>query len=125
MKVLSIRNPWAWLVVHGLKDVENRNWSTVFRGRFAVHAGRAFDYQGYQWVQRKFPEIKMPTPTEFDFMAVIGTVDLVDCVTCCESPWFFGRYGFVLRNPRPCVPIHLAGQRRFFDVPLDRRIFVQ
>lgn len=37
MKALSILQPWAWLIVNGNKDIENRNWHTRFRGRFLVH----------------------------------------------------------------------------------------
>ena len=44
MKVLSIRQPWAWLIMTGLKDVENRTWNTDFRGQFAIHASRKFDW---------------------------------------------------------------------------------
>ena len=40
MKALSIRQPWAWLIVHGRKDIENRSWRTKFRGRFLVHAAQ-------------------------------------------------------------------------------------
>lgn len=40
MKALSIRQPWAWLIVHGGKDIENRSWHTKFRGRFLVHAAK-------------------------------------------------------------------------------------
>ncbi|WP_289241690.1 ASCH domain-containing protein [Delftia sp.] len=36
---LSIRQPWAWLIVHGYKDIENRDWHTPFRGNLLVHAG--------------------------------------------------------------------------------------
>ena len=43
MKVLSVRQPWAWAIIHGGKDVENRNWDTKFRGRLAIHAGKQFD----------------------------------------------------------------------------------
>jgi hypothetical protein len=35
---LSLRQPWAWAVVHGGKDIENRVWSTKFRGEFLIHA---------------------------------------------------------------------------------------
>lgn len=38
MKALSIRQPWAWLILHGGKDIENRSWNTNFRGRFLIHA---------------------------------------------------------------------------------------
>ena len=36
---LSIRQPYAWLIVNGFKPVENRTWPTRFRGRILIHAG--------------------------------------------------------------------------------------
>ncbi len=39
MRVLSIRQPWAWFIAAGLKDVENRSWETSYRGTVAIHAG--------------------------------------------------------------------------------------
>jgi hypothetical protein len=38
MKILSVRQPWASLIVNGFKDVENRTWPTRYRGRILVHA---------------------------------------------------------------------------------------
>ena len=38
MKALSIKQPWASLIAHGIKDIENRNWKTHFRGRIYIHA---------------------------------------------------------------------------------------
>ena len=38
MKALSIRQPWAWLILHGGKDIENRTWATKLRGRVLIHA---------------------------------------------------------------------------------------
>lgn len=38
MKCLSLRQPWAWAVVHAGKSVENRRWNTNFRGEFLIHA---------------------------------------------------------------------------------------
>lgn len=43
MKALTIRQPWASLVAHGIKDVENRSWSTRFRGKFLIHSAKVFD----------------------------------------------------------------------------------
>ena len=43
MKAISIRQPWAWLVVHGYKDVDNRTWATKHRGPILIHAGKALD----------------------------------------------------------------------------------
>jgi hypothetical protein len=71
MKALSIRQPWAWLIVHGHKDIENRTWTTTFRGRFLVHAGRTFDPEGYRWVRREL-SIEMPEPAAFDRGGIVG-----------------------------------------------------
>ena len=38
MLALSIRQPWAWLILNGGKDIENRSWPTKVRGRVLVHA---------------------------------------------------------------------------------------
>ena len=43
MKILTVRQPWASLIVAGLKDVENRPWSTKYRGRLGNHAAMRFD----------------------------------------------------------------------------------
>src|SRR5690348_2447825 len=40
MKALSIRQPWAWLILHAGKDIENRDWSTRFRGQVLIHAAK-------------------------------------------------------------------------------------
>lgn len=39
MRALTVKQPWAELIITGLKDVENRSRRTTFRGRFAVHTG--------------------------------------------------------------------------------------
>ncbi len=39
MKALSVRQPFAWAIVHGGKDVENRSWATSYRGPVLIHAG--------------------------------------------------------------------------------------
>ena len=39
LKAISIRQPWAWLIVNGYKDVENRVWFAKLRGRVLIHAG--------------------------------------------------------------------------------------
>ena len=45
MKTLSIRNPWAYLIAYGVKDVENRSWKTDYRGELLIHAsGKSDDW---------------------------------------------------------------------------------
>jgi hypothetical protein len=38
MKALSLRQPWAWAILHAGKRVENRVWNTHYRGAFLIHA---------------------------------------------------------------------------------------
>jgi hypothetical protein len=38
VKILSIRQPWAYLITQGYKNIENRGWPTNYRGQFLVHA---------------------------------------------------------------------------------------
>lgn len=110
---LSIRQPWAWLIAAGFKDVENRSWSTPRRGTIAVHAGSRIDTDGLRWVQREFPQIELPV--EFPTGGIIGVTRIVDCVEDMEdSPWFIGRYGFVLRDSRLIDPIPCRGALSFF-----------
>lgn len=120
MKALSIRQPWAWLILNAGKDVENRNWRTNFRGRIYIHAAATMTRREYEdamdWVvcsgiPLNFEE---PHPTRFMRGGIIGSVEIVDCVEKSESPWFVGKYGFVLKNPirlpfQPC-----KGRLHFF-----------
>ncbi len=66
MKALSVRQPWAWLIVNGYKDVENRDWNTKLRGQIWIHTGvhRVTKAEYEQFVEnceavgiRKFPKI--------------------------------------------------------------------
>ncbi len=115
MKGLSIRQPWAWLIATGQKDVENRSWPTSFRGEFLIHAGKIFDDEGYRWITSKMG-LRMPDQSEFERGGIVGVAEIYDCVTKYNSPWFFGPYGFVLKGARPLQFTKLNGQRGFFDV---------
>jgi ASCH domain len=45
-RVLSMKQPWAWAIVSGLKHVENRSWKTPYRGTVYIHASRQPDPWG-------------------------------------------------------------------------------
>lgn len=117
MRALSIMQPWAWLIVHGHKPVENRKWPTSFRGPFLVHAGQKFDQAGYDVVRECYPEIQMPAPSEFPKGGIVGVATITDCVTRMNSSWFYGPYGFLLEDARPLPLVQFRGQLSFFDVP--------
>jgi hypothetical protein len=123
MKALSIRQPWAWLIVTGEKNVENRGWASRYTGPLYIHAAQTFDEAGYKWVKKNFPRVKMPTPKAFVTGAIIGRVNMVGCADSsliCKSTWFTGPYGFIFDNPVKLeTPIPCSGQLGFFEVDVN------
>lgn len=112
---LSIQQPWAWLIVNGYKDVENRTWKTNVRGRVDIHAGKRFDVEGYSYVRRRFPSIPMPAIGEFELGGIVGSAKLLDCVWRHHSPWFFGPLGFVFSEAQATAFVPCRGKLGFFQ----------
>lgn len=112
MKALTIKQPWAELIISGHKDVENRSIGCNYRGKLAIHVSKQAapasdlgDDTYEPWVievWRKLPDAGM----------VIGTVDLIDCVRDSESEWALpGAWHWVIANPRRYrKPIMARGQ---------------
>ncbi len=97
MKALSIRQPWAWLICAGHKDIENRNWHTNFRGRIYVHASKTIDKVAYCYVPLTL--LPLPEIAYCNLGSIIGEVDIIGCVDKSDSLWVGGPYGFTLANP--------------------------
>lgn len=110
MKALSIKQPWAWLIVNGFKDIENRTWQTSFRGLVLIHAGKNHDGEPDDW---NWPEI--PEPERFDYGGIVGEAEIVDCISSSRSPWWNGPFGFVIRNARPLSFQPCRGMLGFFE----------
>lgn len=124
MKALSIRQPWAWAILDGHKRVENRSWSVNYRGPLAIHASQSRrDLEGP--TQRLAGMgIEVPKPESLDFGALIGVVELVDCVLLADAPELHddelaeGPYCWIVENPRRLrEPIPLRGYVSLFNVP--------
>lgn len=98
MRILSIRQPWASLIIAGEKDVENRTWATAYRGPVLIHAAQAIDHAGPR-----------EAPTDLRG-GIIGLVDLVDIVMTSHSQWFHGPFGWRLRDPIPLPFYPCRGQ---------------
>lgn len=126
MKVLSIRQPWAWLIAHGYKDIENRDWVTHHRGAFLIHASKTMtkdDLQGCYDTLGNLARyegiiINPPHAATLERGGIVGIAYIVDCVTESDSPWFFGERGFVIKQPQPLPFYPLKGAQKFFDVKL-------
>lgn len=138
MRAISIRNPWAWLIIRPditdpalraaaylngqIKDIENRKWSTEVRGTVLIHASKGMTRTEYEQAKNfAFGEVNsnihVPVPWLLGKGGIIGSVDIIGCVSDHHSPWFFGKYGFVLANAKPLPFRPWRGQLGFFEVP--------
>lgn len=126
MKALTVQNPWAWAIIHGGKNIENRTQLWRYRGPLAIHAGARWSASGLAspLVLRAFTSQRRPRPRtagsestmrrDLAAAAIIGVVGLVDCHPdsgCCR-PWgesVYREYGgrrrsavahLVLEDPR-------------------------
>jgi len=127
VKALSLTEPMAWAIFHG-KDVENRRWPTKIRGRVYIHASKGFDKRHYDFIALErvacLLDELLPEPEDFVHGAIIGEVDIVDCVFYppddlprLHSPWAKpGQYGFILANAVEYdKSIPCKGRLRFFE----------
>ena len=77
MKALTVKQPWAWAIIHGGKDVENRNQRTNYRGELFIHAGKGEDPEA-----NSFPPLSAVMPDDssvFRRGEVLGSVEVVGC----------------------------------------------
>ena len=120
MKALSIKQPYAELILQGKKKIELRKGNTNFRGEFYVHASKVPD----EIAMKKFGFNELPCGF------IVGKVTLANVkkynneiehnkdnnLHLASSAW--GNYGFVLEKPERIKPIPYKGQLNFFEVKL-------
>ena len=73
MKVLTIKQPWATLIMQGNKRFEFRSWQTKYRGDLLIHAGKGIDKEAMKRLEKYLPE-------ELPYGKILGKVKLVDCI---------------------------------------------
>jgi hypothetical protein len=126
MRALSIRQPWAWLILHAGKDIENRDWrprnpALRFRGTCLIHTGIALQPISNElraWVSQT-SGVALPRSDELPRGGVVGQVDIIDVVGASSSPWFEGPFGLVLSNPKPLSFFPCRGQLGFFEIAIS------
>jgi hypothetical protein len=115
---LSVRQPWAWAIIHAGKDIENRSWQAInhglrHRGRIAIHASKGMTRDEYGDANETICKITgrahIPPARNLLRGCIIGSVEVIDVVRESKSPWFFGPRGLVLRDPIACDPIPCSG----------------
>lgn len=122
MLALSIKQPWAWLIVNGIKTVENRKWYTEHRGGLLIHASKnqADLERDLATVQEKYG-VRVPRE-ELVFGQVIGMVNLIGCTKEPEEKtdrhWHIeNNFAWILREPRLIKPFPYSGRLMLFEVP--------
>jgi len=121
MKALSLKQPWAELVVSGKKTIELRKWNTHFRGEFLVHASLSPRKSGME----RFGFTELPLG------CIVGKATLVDVKKyaskeelaadfdkhCAPKEFWDGTiYGFLLKGAQRIDPVPLKGKLNFFEV---------
>ena len=72
MKVLTVKEPWASLIVNGYKEYEFRSWKTNYRGKILIHAGSGIDKEA----MKKFAGLNLTFPSK----KILAEVEIVDCL---------------------------------------------
>lgn len=143
MKALSIRQPWAWLIVRPdladpierarelaagrIKTIENRTWATKHRGPTLIHAAQSMSKLEYLDVLRfidQRPTLRpilrsMPDRDDLQRGGVVGLASIIDSVNASTSPWYMGAIGHVLADARPLPFAPLRGALGYFNVAED------
>lgn len=144
MKALSLRQPWAWMVVHGGKTIENRVWKTSFRGEFLIHASGGMTHREYRdarsFAEGVSPRLRrfaiagrenlgswpryLPAFDELDRGGFVGRAKLVDVLDpprdfslCREHGWQMpGQFGLVLEEVAAVPFVACPGALSFWNV---------
>lgn len=137
MKALTVKQPWAWAIVMGYKDVENRARRTNHRGPLLIHAAKQMDSAGFQalWELGLYRQL----PDDLPLGALVGQVEVTDCVTNARGPWADpGSWHWILSRPKefnsplycngslglftPDVSGHALGQTFRHAIPHRKRV---
>lgn len=96
MKVLTIKEPWATLIIEGYKAYEFRSWKTKYRGKILIHAGMSLEKEN----ANKFKDYNL----EYSKGAIIGEAEITDCIFVTKeineelkkiNPLVYGKSGHV------------------------------
>jgi hypothetical protein len=135
MKALSIRQPWATLIVLGMKTVENRSWVTNYRGKLLIHAAKTITKEDMQAGRKFCQENGFPFPENFPTRGFIGMCDFTGIIweeteglTTDRTPamltnevrgYIDGSIGFFLENAKPINYIPAPGRLGLFNPPAE------
>jgi len=120
MMALSVRQPWAWLIMAGHKDVENRSWCIRTPIRIWIHAASGMTRAEYAWCWLYAAALGVEIPPFSSLVrgCLLGTIKVEQCCHDTPSPWYddvLAPWGWVLSDPRPLkTPWRCRGQLGLF-----------
>ena len=125
-RALTVRQPWAWAIIHGGKDVENRGWpvpkTVELPQRIAIHAAMGCTQKEWgraaEWMRLR----GLPTPPSLEHLprgAIIGTVEVFGCSPHFPSPWVDGSgFAWLLRRTQAFArPVTCTGRLGLWEIP--------
>lgn len=124
MKALSIRQPWAWLIVNGYKKFENRDWQPrnpcrKFRGRVLIHASKGMTMDEYEHARQIANDfgVRIPDAKDLERGGIVGEAEIVAWHDSPPAIYFAFGSGLEIKNASPCHFTPTKGALGFFNVP--------
>ena len=130
MKAITIKQPWATLIMSGVKRFEFRSWKTNYRGDVLIHAGKGIDKEAVERLAKYLPE-------ELPMGKILGKVTITDCVPMSSefadmlskensdiytTHSFSRNFGFQMENVVPFKKqIDAKGQLGFWNIDIDEK----
>ena len=103
VRMLTIRQPWAWAIIHAGKDVENRSRNCSYRGKLLIHAGQSVDPAGVEFLEHQGVEVP---PEALEGGHIVGSVQVTGCVSDSASAWAFpGSWHILVSDPAPATQV--------------------
>lgn len=120
---LSIRQPWAWLIVNGFKDVENRGRRTNYRGPLLIHAALNVESCSKENIKALNEKFQVEIPPTLQTGGIVGRASLVDCANTHTSRWYVeGSFAWILDNAQPVDFQRCKGSLSLFKPRFDADI---
>lgn len=106
-RILTVKRPWAWGLIFGGKDIENRKQYAGYRGLLLIHAGQAADEAGIEFMRSL--GIEPPAEAFQGAGCIIGSVQVTGCVSGSRSRWAKpGMWHIQVSDPRPATRLVTA-----------------
>ena len=118
IRCLTIKQPWAWLIVAGHKTLENRTWSTGYRGPLLIHAAARPDADANWFMTAVAHDTGIQFPDRLPLGSIVGQVNMTGVTTYSRDYWFDGPNAFIFEDATQFErPFPYKGQLGFYNVP--------